>query len=201
MTAKQEFLDQLRAGLAGLPQADIEERLAFYSEMIDDRIEEGLTEADAVSQIGPVNDVVSQIIDDIPLSRIVKEKITPRKKMPAWGIILIILGSPIWLPISLVILSVLFVIYAVLWAVIAVLWAVDLAFIVSGSCGIIAGIIGICSGIGIPGIAAIGSGLLLAGLSIFMFFVCLLASRGLLALTRVTAKGIKTLFLRKESAQ
>ncbi len=41
---KQAFLTQLRKGLSGLPQEDIEERLAFYSEMIDDRIEEGLSE-------------------------------------------------------------------------------------------------------------------------------------------------------------
>ena len=35
---KQEFLTQLRQGLSGLPQDDIEKRLTFYSEMIDDRI-------------------------------------------------------------------------------------------------------------------------------------------------------------------
>ena len=37
---KQEFLAELRRGLSGLPQNDIEERLNFYSEMIDDRMEE-----------------------------------------------------------------------------------------------------------------------------------------------------------------
>ena len=37
---KQEFLMRLREGLSGLPQNEIEERLTFYSEMIDDRIEE-----------------------------------------------------------------------------------------------------------------------------------------------------------------
>ena len=37
---KQEFLAELRKRLSGLPQADIEERIVFYSEMIDDRTEE-----------------------------------------------------------------------------------------------------------------------------------------------------------------
>ena len=32
---KQEFLAALREGLRGLPPADIEERIAFYDEMID----------------------------------------------------------------------------------------------------------------------------------------------------------------------
>ena len=49
---KQEFLSGLRKGLCGLPQDDIEERLSFYGEMIDGRIEEGLSEEEAVSEIG-----------------------------------------------------------------------------------------------------------------------------------------------------
>ena len=30
---KKEFLDKLRAALAGLPENDLEERLGFYEEM------------------------------------------------------------------------------------------------------------------------------------------------------------------------
>ena len=49
---KQEFLVQLRKGLSGLPQDEIEERLTFYEEMLDDRIEEGLSEEQAVLAVG-----------------------------------------------------------------------------------------------------------------------------------------------------
>ena len=35
---KQEYIALLRKGLTGLPQEDIEERAAFYGEMIDDRM-------------------------------------------------------------------------------------------------------------------------------------------------------------------
>ena len=38
---KQDFLNALEAKLSGLPKKDIEERLNFYEEIIDDRIEEG----------------------------------------------------------------------------------------------------------------------------------------------------------------
>ena len=54
---KQEFLAQLRKGLSGLPQDDIEERLTFYSEMIEDQTEEGLSEDEAVAQIGSVDEM------------------------------------------------------------------------------------------------------------------------------------------------
>ena len=36
---KQEFISQLQAGLSGLPECETEERLSFYSEMIEDRID------------------------------------------------------------------------------------------------------------------------------------------------------------------
>ena len=75
--SKQEFLVQLRKGLSGLPQDDIEERLTFYSEMIDDRMEEGLSEEDAVYEIGDIDELISQIVADIPLTKLVKEKISP----------------------------------------------------------------------------------------------------------------------------
>ena len=35
---KQEFLTKLRSALSGLPQEEIDECLAFYAEMIDDRM-------------------------------------------------------------------------------------------------------------------------------------------------------------------
>ena len=39
---KQAFLSALRKGLTGLPKDDIEHSIEFYSEMLDDRIEEGI---------------------------------------------------------------------------------------------------------------------------------------------------------------
>ena len=73
--SKQEFLAQLRKGLSGLPQDDIEERLAFYGEMLDDRIEEGISEEEAVSAIDSVDEIVQQVVAEIPLAKIAKEGI------------------------------------------------------------------------------------------------------------------------------
>lgn len=94
---KQEFLSKLRAKLSGLPQKDLEERLSFYSEMIDDRIEEGLSEETAVKELGTVDEVAGQIIADIPLSKLVKERIKPKRALNVWEIVLLAIGSPIWL--------------------------------------------------------------------------------------------------------
>ena len=94
---KQEFLADLREGLSGLPQSDIEERIAFYSEMIDDRMEEGLSEQEAVAAVGSVNDIILQVVDEYPFPELIKVRIRSRKPMSTLTIVLLILGSPIWL--------------------------------------------------------------------------------------------------------
>ena len=82
---KQEFLASLREGLRGLPPADIEERIAFYDEVIDDRMEEGLTEAEALGEIGTVESVIDQIAAETPLVRLVKEKVRSERKRSGTG--------------------------------------------------------------------------------------------------------------------
>ena len=46
---KAQFLCELEKLLYGLPQEDIKQSLDYYSEIIDDRIEDGLSEYDAIS--------------------------------------------------------------------------------------------------------------------------------------------------------
>ena len=98
---KQEFLAELRRGLSGLPRDDIEERLSFYGEMLDDRMEEGLTEEEAVSAAGPVDEIVRQTVADIPLAKIAKERIRPKRRLRAWETVLLVLGSPVWLSLGI----------------------------------------------------------------------------------------------------
>lgn len=197
---KQEFLAQLRKGLSGLPQNDIEERLTFYSEMIDDRMEEGLLEQDAVSKLGSVETVISQIVADIPLARLVKEKITPKQRLKAWEIVLLVLGSPVWLTLLIAALAVMLSLYAVLWSVVISLWAAFGAVVGCALGGIAAGIGFACHGNALTGAAMIGAGIACAGSSIFLFYGCKAATQGTLLLTKKIALGIKNCFIKKEEA-
>ena len=54
---KQEFLKKLRQGL---PAEDREERILFYTEMIDDRMEEGYSEEEAVASVGSLDEILAQ---------------------------------------------------------------------------------------------------------------------------------------------
>ncbi len=194
---KQEFLDGLRKGLTGLPQDDIEERLAFYSEMIDDRTEEGLSEEEAAAEVGSVDEIIRQTVADTPLSRVVKERIKPKRRLRAWEIVLLILGSPIWLSMGLAVTATIFAIYAVLWAVIAALWAVFCAFAVCAVASVPGCIIIALRSGGAAGLAVLSAGIVCAGLSIFMFFGCREATKGVIVLTKKLTIMIKNCFIRK----
>ncbi|MBQ7565830.1 MAG: DUF1700 domain-containing protein [Oscillospiraceae bacterium] len=195
---KQEFLDRLRQALSGLPQEDIDERLSFYGEMIDDRVEDGLTEQEATAEIGSAEDVAAQIVADTPLTKIVRERVRPKRRLRVWEIVLLALGSPIWLSLLIAAFAVGLSVYVVIWAVIVSLWAVDVSLIVSALGGVTVGVLQLSRGE--PGLALVGAGIVLAGLSIFLFFGCKAATRGAAILTKKLAKGIKALFLRKENA-
>ena len=198
---KDTFLIELRSGLTGLPAEDIEERVAFYSEMIDDRMEEGVTEEEAVAQTGEITEIVSQTIADTPLHKLVKENVRTRKPMSTGTIVLLAAGSPLWLALAIAALAVILALYIVLWALLAALWAVEFAFIVSALACLAGMAYLFVQGEPLYAMMSLGAGLFMAGISIFLFFGCIEASKGIVKMTKKIALGIKSLFIRKEAAK
>lgn len=196
---KQEFLAQLRKGLSGLPQDDIEERLNFYNEMIDDRIEEGLSESEAVHAIGTVNDVVTQILADTPLTKLVKEKVKPNRGLKAWEIVLLVLGSPIWLSLLIAAFAVILAAYIVVWSAVVTLWSIEASLAACSLGGMVSAVVFALQGNGLTGLAMLSVGICCAGLSVFLFFGCKAATKGIVLLTKKMAFGMKTLFVGKEA--
>ena len=197
---KQEFIAGLRAKLSGLPSREVEERLSFYSEMIDDQMEEGKAEADAVASLGSLDGIATQIIADIPLAKIAREKIKPNRRLQAWEILLLAVGSPIWLSLAIAAFAVVLSLYAVLWSLVVSVWAVfvSLAAVALGS--VVAGICFACLGHILSGIAMLGAAAVCAGSSIFLFFGCSAATKGTARLSKLIVVGIKKCFARREKA-
>ena len=194
---KQEFIAALRSRLSGLPKEDVEERLGFYGEMIDDRIEDGLSETEAVRDIGNIDDIASQIIGDIPLVKIAKERIKPKRRLDAWEIVLLAVGSPLWLSLVIVAVAVVLSVYVALWSVIISLWASFGALVGCAVGGIVSGMVLTVIGKYV-GIALIGAGIACAGFAIMFFFGCGAATKGIIWLTKRIALGIKSCFIKKE---
>ena len=197
---KKEFLHALGKGLSRLPREEVDERLTFYSELIDDRMEEGCSEEEAVTGIGSVEEIVSQILADASASGPAPKVRRPKRRLTAWEIVLLALGAPIWLSLLIAVFAVAVSLYASLWAVIISLWAVFGALVGCAFGVAIAGIVFICTGYVPTGIAVLGAGLVCGGLAVFAFWGCTAATKGTALLTKKLVLGIGHCFSKKEVA-
>ena len=197
---KREFLLALRLRLECLEQNDIASATDYYSELISDRMEDGMTEEEAVAAIGNIDDIAEEIIAQTPLTKLVKAKIKPKKKRNPLTVILLILGSPIWLSLMIAAFAVVLSVYIVLWAVVICLYAADLSLAAGGFGGTVAAIALICSGNVPAGIILLGASIMCAGLAILMFWLCNKAAKGTVIAGKGMLRGVKRCFFgrRKE---
>ena len=194
---KLDFILTLRGRLENLPQEDVEDRLRFYMEMIEDRMEEGLSEEAAVAELGTVEEISAQIIADIPLAKLVKERVKLKRRLHTGEFLLLVLGFPVWLPLLISAAAVVLSLYISLWTVLISLWAVLVSVAACAVGCVLAGaVLGFVRG---PiGAAVIGAGLVCAGLAVFLFFGCKMATKGTLVMTKKVVLRMKHSFAGKE---
>lgn len=197
---KAEFLDKLERSLQGLPDDAIADRVEFFSEMIDDLIEEGYSEEDAVAGIGEVvEDIANEMLADIPITKLIKERVKPKKRLNWWELTLIIVGFPLWFSVLAALVAVVIAVFASLWSVVISLWSVFASFAGCALGGFVLGVASIGSNEVLAGIANIGLGVASAGLAIFAFYGCKAVTKGMAWLTKKMLLGIKWSFIKKEA--
>ncbi len=192
---KQEFLTSLRAKLQGLPKEDIDERVSFYEEMINDRIDEGEKEEDIIAELGSVDDVVRTIASDIPLAKLVKHKMTPKRPLPAWVIVIIVLGFPLWFPLVINALVLIFTGFVLIWTMVIAAYATEVAFSAAAVSGAVSFVAGLANGE--MNLVALGSSILSLGAAIAGIVGCIYATIGTAKLTKRIVTGIKMIFIKK----
>ena len=190
---KAEFTQQLTNSLAGLSQYDLSRSVDYYTEMIDDRVEDGMTEEEAVAALGSIDEIRSKILEEVPITKIVKEKITPKRSFGAGEIILLVLGSPVWLPLLLAGIIVCLAIYIAFWSIIFSLYVADFSVFISGIAGLIVAIIKPGGPFGAMFYA--GCGIALIGVAILLFFGFNQVTKGLLFISKMIILGIKKMFV------
>ena len=211
---KKDFLDEVRTRLAGLSESDIQNALDFYVEAIDDHIEDGLTEDQAVSAVGTPEEVAEKILMDTPLPTLIKTQAqamsqkqanttaqttqttqanqtaqtggmsgnpTPvipvqpaaqpvkKTKLSPLAIVLIILGAPVWLPVTIALGAVALAIVIAIFAVILAVVVTVLAAAIGGVVAIFASLVAIVMGEGVHGLVQLAAALILVGLALLLF--------------------------------
>ena len=192
---KKEFFALFRQELAGLPKDDLENRVSFYEEMINDRMADGKTEEEAIKDLGSVESIVNQIAEETSLMKLVKEKVKPNRKIKGWEIALIICGFPLWFPLLLTGLILLFIAYLLTWVFTIVAYAVEASF----GAGTITGLVGFFAYTlaGQTGLVPLGMAIGCLGAAILFAFACYYITKGNIKLSKNLFIWIKKGFMRK----
>ena len=209
---KSEFLAELRNCLHGLPEEDIQSSLDYYAEMIDDRTEEAGDEEAAVAGVGTPWAVAAEIRNEKHAEATnekttekeperVEKTVKEKRRLSPLVIVLLILGSPIWISLLVAAFSIVIAVYAVLWSAIVCLWSV----VVSLGASAIAGILYLpyyaVLGRVWVGIALAGAGLFTGGLGVFAFLGSLSATKGMAILSKQIFRFIRFCFVGRRGSK
>lgn len=190
---KAEYLRRLRACLEQMPPEEREEQLAYYEELFDDMLEDGMSEEEAALKLGSPESVAETLLTEIPMATLVKNRVKKEGRPKALTIVLLILGAPLWLPLLISFLAVLLALLITLWAVGlslgVVLPAVGISLLAAGG----AALIGYVT---LPLLYALG--FLIGGGGVLILGVLLIAAivRGLVLLCRWIWRGCKKAMLK-----
>ena len=198
---KEEYLSAVWERIGRLAPEDIRRSLDYYSEMIDDRMEsDHLTEAQAVAAMPTVEEAAAQILADTPILPPVTlpepepatetaaptpDRARPRRGWRIWGIILLILGSPLWLPLVITVGVLVLVAYILVWVAVLVVIVVAFAFGANCAAWIVYGVVQLVT-LGIAqALFYIGGALLCGGLLLLLLPVCKWAVKGAVWLVKL----------------
>ena len=195
---KAEFLTKLEAQLKGIPKVTLEETIQYYDEIISDKVEEGEPEEAAVAELGEISDIAASVISEVPFLKLVGERLKPNRALKIWEIILLVLGSPLWITLLAAALVVVLSLYIVIWAIDISVWALDLGFAAFGTMYSLTSVLYLFSDGINTALLSLGLGLISLGLGILLFPASLKLTKCLARLSKLIFIGIKRLFIRKE---
>ena len=186
---KSEFTKVLKSRLTHLPKSERREILQYYYEMISERMEEGMTEAQAIAALGSLDELFSEY----PSAKPQKKGI----RLRAWHVIMLIIGAPLWISLLAAMLCVILAFYIVIWALVICFYVIFIALAVCGFALTLASIFALFYG-GAPYFFMLfGCGTLLSGLAIMWLVVCTLFAKAMAKVTAKTSKGIFRFFFKR----
>ena len=102
---RNEFIQELSKKLEGYPKEDVQKTIDFYNEIIEDKLEDGISEEEAVLSLGTIEEIVKNFLNEMPLKKLVKNKIKD-KKMSTSLVVLLSSTAIIWLPVLFALIAI-----------------------------------------------------------------------------------------------
>ncbi len=184
---RDEFLGRLGELLACLPAEQVEETRQFYAEAIADRMEDGMSEEEAVAAMGAPGEVAEATLDDLPAVPRAIARTRRRSTALLWT--LTVVGSPVWVPLLIAFVAVALSVYVCIWVLALCVWLVAAAL---GGMGV-AELLFAAGGVAIGHVPYV---LASAGVGLGLIGVALLAGAGAWAASKQIAR-LSALWARK----
>lgn len=194
---KSEFLKQLENRLVGIPKEDLNRTIDYYNEIISDKQEDGMSEEEAINSLGSIDEIVKDILNEIPIKKLVKEKLQLNRKLKTWEIVLLSATSIIWVPIAIVMFAVILVLYVCLWSGVISLGAAAISCLASSFIAII-GSIDFVTGNVCNGLFLIGTGIASLGIGVLLGILTFKFAKIMVIVCKKIILKIKSLFIRGE---
>ena len=193
---KDEFLSSLERLLRSLKREERNKFLSYYSEMIDDYMEDGCGEEEAVERIGSPGEIAQEILTD-------REE-RPAKPTPAWlrvgVIVLLILGSPLWGSLVLAALCCALAAVILVLSAYVVIWCIPVIF---GALSVSSLLLALVSTVGsaillfqdtATGLVQRGAGILSAGIFVVAALITWELGKRFVVVTTKFSKWLASLF-------
>ncbi len=179
---KGEFLRLLGTRLSVLPQTEAERLMEFYAELIEDKMENGETEEQAVANLGPIDELVQGILQEEEI----EQRKTEEKGSASNGfgrrLAIAICTFPIWLPL-----------YISAWAVVVSLYASAAGLLLSGLFYVIPSLV-VCGQSVAVGFFQLGICLAAMGIGIYLLAGTIYCTKYFCRFTRFLWNGIRYSF-------
>lgn len=177
---KQLFLNELSAALHGLSREERYRTLSYYDELIDDRVEDGQSEEEAVESLGSPEQIAREILGEEPAP-------STSKGRKVWLIVLLVLGFPLWGSLLLTAAILLLCVYICLFLPVFLLGVLALVCLASALIGVVGTPflimdVGLLTG-GLP------AGLFQLGLSVTLLGLAVLSALGFYFTGKATVKA------------
>lgn len=121
---RSEFLKALKRALRDLDARERERYLSDYAELIEDKLETGMSEEASVAELGDISSIAAAILTDAGEQGHIKPKRSPLV------ICLLVIGSPLWISLLIAAAAIVLALYISLWDIILSLCALLLALAV-----------------------------------------------------------------------
>jgi|SRR5690554_1699153 len=108
---KEKFYENIRKKLNGFKKEEVDGIIEYYDELVNDKIESGLSEEEVISSFGDIDDMINEIKANLVMERSEKREANVLKN---FLIILGVISSPILLPLAIVFSLVFFIILLVI---------------------------------------------------------------------------------------